>query len=386
MKNKLMILGLVSLAVCLTAPLASARATKTVNPVVFAHGMMGFDQLVGLDYFGNDLGTFVGDPCDQFLETTCNRKIDRKQQAYASEVNPFQSSEYRGLQLADDIESYMATVGATAVNIVGHSQGGMDGRKAAKILYDRKGKQVVKALISLSSPHRGSPVSKNVLDKGEDGYNAFVAWMADNFINSLFYVEKGDFFASMKTLMYNDWDPADGEATGCKAFNNNYPVDNTYVKYYGSLITAQQGATNPILMAMSLFAPREIDGDGWCALLDPMGDQVDCDNDGAAGSGDGEFEDTDDDGLVGVNSQQMGYRLAYKSSFWKGSYFTEDTTTGYVSDLNNPTEIQATSYSSVLPYDHLDVCGLGIIPYIVADDFDEMQFYADLIDFIADKE
>lgn len=116
---------------------------------------------------------------------------------------------------------------------------------------------------------------------------------------------------------------------------------------------------------------------------------MDCDNDGVAGSGDGEFEDTDDDGLVGINSQQMGYRLTYatkKSWFTTTTYFKEDPTTGYVADLNNPTEVQETSYSSVLPYDHLDVCGLGIIPYVVADDFDEMQFYADLIDYIADKE
>lgn len=386
MKKKVLILCFISLALCLTTSMAFARATKTVNPVVFAHGMMGFDQLLGIDYFGNDYGVFVGDACDQFLETTCNSKIDRKQKAFAADVNPFQSSEYRGLQLADDIESYMATVGADGVNIIGHSQGGMDGRKAAKLLYDRKGRQVVKVLISISSPHRGSPVAKNVLDKGEGGFNAIVNWAANYLYNSIAFVEKGDFFASMKTLMYDDADSADGEVTGCKAFNNNYPMDNNVIKYYGSLITAQQGAMSPVLLALSLIVPLDIDGDGWCGNVDAMGDQMDCDDDGAAGSGDGEFDDTDDDGLVGINSQQMGYRLTYKSSFWTGSYFTEDKSTGYVSNLNKPSMVQATSYSSVIPYDHVDVCGLGIIPYAIADDFDEMQFYADLIDYIADKE
>jgi triacylglycerol lipase len=386
MKNNVFLYGLLAAALCLTGSQALARADKTTYPVIFAHGMMGFDQLVGLDYFGNDYGVFVGDPCDQFLETTCNRKIDRKQEAYAAEVNPFQSSEYRGLQLADDIEGYMATVGAECVNIVGHSQGGLDARKAAKVLYDRQGHQVVKALISLSSPHRGSPVAGNVLYKGEDGFNAMVAWLANNMINPLFYVEKGDYFASMKAFFYDDWDPEDGEITGGKAFNNNYPMDNTYVKYYGSLITSDQGGLNPILLAMGLLAPLDIDGDGWCGDADENGDLLDCNADGAAGEGDGEFEDGDDDGLVGLNSQQMGPRLTYEDSWWYGTGFVEDQTTGYVCNLNQPNEIQSTSYSSVLPQDHLDVCGLGIIPYVINDKFDEMQFYADLIDYIADQE
>jgi len=367
--------------------MAFARADKTVYPVVFAHGMMGFDQLVGLDYFGNDYGVFVGDPCDKFLETTCNRKIDRKQQAFASEVNPFQSSEYRGLQLADEIEGYMATVGAEGVNIVGHSQGGMDARKAAKLLYDRKGYQVVKSLISLSSPHRGSSVAGNVLAKGEDGFNGMVAWLANNLINPLFYVEKGDYFASMKAFMYDDWDPADGEITGSKAFNNNYPMDNTYVNYYASLITTEPGVLSPILQGLGLIAPLDIDGDGWCGATDSHGDLLDCQGDGVAGDGDGDFEDADDDGLVGLNSQQMGFRLTYKDATWfRSTHFVEDKTTGYVSNLNQPNEIQSTSYSSVLLEDHLDVCGLGYIPYVINDEFDEMQFYADLIDYIADKE
>ncbi|MFW6237260.1 MAG: esterase/lipase family protein, partial [Desulfosudaceae bacterium] len=156
-----------------------ARADKTDYPVVFAHGMLGFDELVGIHYFGNDYGVFVGDPCDGFLETSCNPEIDKKQQAFAASVNPFQSSEYRGLQLADEIESYMATVGADHVNIIGHSQGGMDARKAARVLFDRTGDQVVKVLVSISAPHRGSPVGKGVLDRGPGGINALLSFVVD---------------------------------------------------------------------------------------------------------------------------------------------------------------------------------------------------------------
>ena len=47
---------------------AEARtAGKTVYPIVFAHGMGGFDDILGYDYWGDDYGVFVLDPCDGFL-------------------------------------------------------------------------------------------------------------------------------------------------------------------------------------------------------------------------------------------------------------------------------------------------------------------------------
>ena len=360
---------------------ALARADKTEYPVVFAHGMLGFDELVGIDYFGNDYGVFVGDPCDAFLETSCNNEIDKKQQAFAASVNPFQSSEHRGLELADQIESYMATVGAECVKIIGHSQGGMDARKAAKVLHDRKGRQVVKVLVSISSPHRGSPVGKGVLDRGPGGINAFLEFVVDYFVGPFLVLDVSDFTASMKSFVYDDYDPNDGVITGARAFNNKYGIDDDCVGHYASIITATQGNLNPILQALGLVAPLDIDGDGWCEPSDEDGD-----NDGAAGCGDGDFEDGDDDGLVGINSQQMGYRLKYKKSWLFGSYFDEDGTTGYVADINRPDQVQSTSHSSVIDQDHLDVLGLGVIPYLIPDSFDEFQFYGDLIDYIADNE
>ena len=88
-------------------------------------------------------------------------------------------------------------------------------------------------------------------------------------------------------------------------------------------------------------------------------------------------EDTDDDGLVGINSQQMGYRLDYDDNYLL--FFEEvwtDYDRGYVGDLNSPSSIQMTSHSNVINQDHLDVIGVG------PDTFDEMDFYAALIDYI----
>ena len=139
MKKEPTLLGkgaaLLLMAGVLASPVSQARdADKTRYPVVFAHGMAGFDDILGYDYWGDDYGTFVLDPCDKFLEVACNGDINDNQRSYVSAVTPFQSSEVRGYELANNIESYMATSGATHVNIVSNSQGGIDARKAARLL------------------------------------------------------------------------------------------------------------------------------------------------------------------------------------------------------------------------------------------------------------
>ncbi|MFO1527483.1 MAG: acetyltransferase [Turneriella sp.] len=359
------------LFVSAAAPAAiSAAAQKTTYPVVFAHGMAGFDDILGYSYWGDDYGVFVGDPCDEFLEVTCNGNISSSQKAYQTSTYPFQSSEVRGLDIANQIESYMTSQGVSYINLVGHSQGGLDIRKAAKVLYQRKGRQVVKVLISISSPHRGSPVAKYILDL-KPGVTSVVAALATIYGNSI-YRSGNDAFAGAKQLVYNDYSSTDGLSTGAKLFNTNNPVSSSYAAYYGSFVTAQTGlSVNPALFLLrnGFF---NIDGNGYCV--------DDCDNDGAGGKGNGTATDWDDDGLVGINSQQMGYRLKWNSCLLCLDYITQDANTGYVSNLNAPTSTQMTSTSSVIDQDHLDVVG------VPPDTFDEMEFYAAIIDFIAVKD
>src|SRR5690242_19516958 len=112
-------------------------AARTTYPAVFAHGMAGFDDILGYDYWGDDYGMFVGGACDALFEVDCNEDIDAGQKSFVAQVAPFQSSEVRGLDLANDIEGFMATSGAAKVNLIGHSQGGIDARKAARVLRER---------------------------------------------------------------------------------------------------------------------------------------------------------------------------------------------------------------------------------------------------------
>lgn len=367
--RKMLLTFLLSAAVVVPTATFGAAA-KTTYPVVFAHGMAGFDDLLGYSYWGDDYGVFVGDACDEFLEVTCNGNINSGQKAYQTATYAFQSSEVRGLDIANQIESYMTSQGASYINLVGHSQGGMDIRKAAKVLYQRKGRQVVKVLISISSPHRGSPVAKYILDL-KPGVTSVVSALATIYGNTI-YRSGSDAFAGAKQLVYNDYSSTDGISTGAKLFNTNNPVSSSYAAYYGSFVTAQTGlSVNPALFLLrnGFF---NIDGNGYCV--------DDCDNDGAAGQGNGTKTDWDDDGLVGINSQQMGYRLKHNSCTLCLDYITQDANTGYVGNLNAPTSTQMTSTSSVIDQDHLDVVG------VPPDTFDEMEFYAAIINFIAVKD
>lgn len=350
-------------------PSAEARdANKTVYPIVFAHGMAGFDDILGYDYWGDDYGVYVLDVCEWY-DSECNFDINVNQQSFVASVTPFQSSERRGYELSQDILGYMASSGAQYVNIVGHSQGGLDLRKAAKSLYAAKGRNVVKYGISISSPHRGSPIAKYVWNLNP-GVQSVIEALAE-YYGDIVYGSGNDAYAGLKQLIHDDIDPNDGITTGTKAFNTNYNVNSTYVARSRSFITTQEGwDMNPALYLVQ-DGWMNIDGDGYATS--------DADRDGAMGVGDGSATDEDDDGLVGLNSQQMGYRLQWAECYGCLDNVYERTDTGHTGNLNAPTATQMTSHAWKIVQDHLDVVG------VPPDTFDEMEYYAAITDYIADS-
>lgn len=344
-----------------TGPAMARVANKTLYPIVFAHGMAGFDDILGYDYWGDDYGYYVLDPY-------ANWDININQKSFVASVTPFQSSEQRGYELYQDILGYMASTGAQNVNIIGHSQGGLDLRKAAKSLYTNKGRQVVKYGISVSSPHRGSPIAKHVWNLGP-GVQSVISALAELY-GDIVYGSGNDAYAAIKQLIHDDISSSDGVTTGTKIFNTNNPASTTYIARPRSFVTAQQGSSmNPAMYIVNEYFMNP-DADGYAT--------TDADGDGALGIGNGNPSDTDDDGLVGINSQQMGYRLQYSEVWGVLDYVYEKTDTGNVTNLNAPPSIAMTSKKWVINQDHVDV--IGVPP----DTFDEMEFYAAITDYIAD--
>lgn len=397
-----------SLSLTTTANAYEYKADETRYPVILAHGMAGWDSLAGYHYFGEDgWGTFVGDACSFIELNGCNDWIAWGQQANnkaeAFQVTSLNSSEVRGEQLYNHVRNFMATTGYQKVNLVGHSQGGFDIRKAAHRLKDTSingmaaGTVKVGAMISISSPHRGTSYARKILDQyTRDENNVFCGLLpplADGtdpciqairtIADLLFDFANGaeasgnDLLAGGMQLVYDDYEPNDGILTGAKVFNQNYGSEGV-AGYVGSIVTAQDNSgLTPILGALHAAISHNADGDGYCV--------DDCNDDGAAGQGDGSVYDMDDDGLVPINSQQMGYRLKLTATDCAGfmcfygnplDWFSQEGSTGYVSNINAPNSTQMTSHAAVVYQDHLDVISLG------PDSTDEEEFYAAIFDYI----
>ncbi len=106
-------------------------------PIVLHHGFMA----------GKRVGMFVKVK-DHFTQKGC--KI------YETEVAAVQTSEYRGRQLAEQLQQIAASSGAEKLNIIAHSQGGLDARYAVRMagVSDK-----IASVSTLSTPHYGTQLA-----------------------------------------------------------------------------------------------------------------------------------------------------------------------------------------------------------------------------------
>ena len=134
------------LALCLgTGLLAATQAhggwfgssgyTKTKYPIVLAHGMLGFDSILGVDYW-------YGIP-------SALRKDGAS--VYLAEVSQLNTTEARGEELLAQVEEIIAISGKPKVNLIGHSHGGPTIRYVAAV-----SPQLVASATSVGAPHKGS--------------------------------------------------------------------------------------------------------------------------------------------------------------------------------------------------------------------------------------
>jgi len=119
-------------------------------PIVLMHGMSGFGQLelgpVGITYF------------DGVVEDLTKHG----ESVFVTIVPPFDTSEARAAALATQIDDILKRTGKAKVNLVGHSQGGMDARVIASPQGLGYGDRVA-SVTTIATPHRGSKVADAVL-------------------------------------------------------------------------------------------------------------------------------------------------------------------------------------------------------------------------------
>lgn len=120
-------------------------------PIVLAHGFFGTDNFAGLDF------------ATYFFNVKEHLNKQGEMYVYTPAVDPFNSSDYRGDQLIAHIEKILKETGYAKVNIIGHSQGGLDARAVA-----HKRPDLVASVVTVATPHYGAPVADVVLQLVDD--------------------------------------------------------------------------------------------------------------------------------------------------------------------------------------------------------------------------
>jgi triacylglycerol lipase len=177
----------------------NCNTAKTWYPIVLAHGMAGFDELFGVYEY------WYGIP--HALE-------DKGATVFVTSVSQFNTTEARGEQLIDQIETITAITGKAKVNLIGHSHGGLDVRYVAAVRPD-----LVASATSVGSPHKGADLADYLADNIEGG--SFSEGVLAYFAESL---------GTVLGLLSGSTNPQDAIAAlgsltsaGTAAFNASYP-------------------------------------------------------------------------------------------------------------------------------------------------------------------
>ena len=173
--------------------------TQTEYPIVLCHGAGAFGSVFGVvDSWGGIAEALALDGAKVFV----------------TDVSALNSSEVRGEQLITQIEQIRAITGKAKVNLIGHSQGGIDVRYVAAVRPD-----LVASVTAVAGPHGGAALADylaaNVLDGG----------FTEDVVTRL-----GDAYGAILGLLSGSSEPQDAVATiqqlstaGMADFNSLYP-------------------------------------------------------------------------------------------------------------------------------------------------------------------
>jgi triacylglycerol esterase/lipase EstA (alpha/beta hydrolase family) len=172
-------------------------------PIVMAHGWTGFENIGPITYFYNvredleDLGYPIA----------------------IAVLDPYNAVEIRGEQLSAFVGATLQSQRARKVNLIGHSQGGIDSRYVASEAGGGYGDRVG-ALITVGTPHYGTPFTDIALGLLPGNSNQILAFLL-NFLGAT-QAQQSDAEASMYTL---------SETFMQEEFNVIY-TDDPRVKYW----------------------------------------------------------------------------------------------------------------------------------------------------------
>ena len=115
-----------------SASTSTTSAARTRYPIVLVHGLMGFDSILGVDYW--------------YQIPQALRKAGAT--VLIAQVSAVNGNDVRGEQLLQQLKAWQAAYGYTRFNLIGHSQGGPTVRYAAGVAP-----QLVASVTTVGSPH-----------------------------------------------------------------------------------------------------------------------------------------------------------------------------------------------------------------------------------------
>ncbi|MCY1053570.1 triacylglycerol lipase [Nannocystis sp. SCPEA4] len=161
-------------------------------PIVLVHGWTGFEAIGPITYFYNVFDELVG-------------------LGYPVEVailDPYNSSTVRSGQLAEQVDEFLVAQRARKVDLLGHSQGGIDSR--AVVATHGYGDRV-SALVTIASPHRGTYITDLALGLAPGSVEAALGFLL-NFVGAVSAQQKSDAEASFYSLsehyMQDEFNPS----------------------------------------------------------------------------------------------------------------------------------------------------------------------------------
>lgn len=173
--------------------------TKTKHPIVLVHGFIGFDNILGINYF-------YGVP---------DALRDGGATVYIAQVSPSQTTEYRGEQLLQQMKQWAAKDGVKKFNLIGHSHGGPTTRYVAGVAPS-----MVASVSTVAGTHQGSKVADSILANTTPGGGfdqlataglALINWLAGGSSQS---VDDTALLVALNAL----------STSGAQAFNKKFPA------------------------------------------------------------------------------------------------------------------------------------------------------------------
>ncbi len=284
-------------------------------PIVLSHGFLGFEEFAGLDFAA------------YFYQVRDHLADHDEPLVFTPAVDPFNSSAYRGTQLASKVKKILEETGHEKVNLIGHSQGGLDIRVVA---HDHP--EMVASVITLVSPHGGTRIADIALKVVDDPNLSEVLDFFLKTAGKALYDEIGGETSLAKPLK-------DFSAEGIAAFNAKY-TDQPGI-WYASIAGRSDWHTGGSDCTGSGRPPFISAWDDTLDPIDPLLDITEMLLDGGVGN------PFPNDGLVRVKDSKWG------------------------------------DFLGCVPADHLDLVGhlFGDQPGLI-NKWDYKQFYLDLVGLI----